>query len=429
MWESFDRTDANRPAKFPVTSRALAGLCVIVATLVLLSACAGASEHKKTDPLAGVSAEGVATVVPAKPVNAGPVEIRLLSAGDILQHAQVWMSGEREDGSRDYHHFFAHITKELADQDVKVVNQETPMGGNELGFTGFPTFNGPQEVGDAEAAAGFNVVLKATNHVMDAGYSGLKNELAFWHANHPEVAVIGAHDPDDASTSADDVFVFEKDGFRVALLNYTFDLNGYEDPEGAISLLEEGHVRSTMARANELADMVVVFPHWGEEYQLEPVDSQREWAALFCELGADVIIGGHPHVIEPVELLVAADGHLVPCFWSQGNFISTSPDNDSLVGGLPKVTLRRDERGVCSVAAASFVPVVTHLGAGDEMTTYPLYAWTDELAATNMRIGSFGMVPENTSCTPEWVNGFCADVLGDGFDSRTGVYDLAMGRA
>ena len=425
MRREYGQNNAKRSGASSVERRTLAGICAAIVALVLLSACAGTPEHGNKDPLAGVTVEG-AGASSGQSASTEPVEVRLLSAGDILQHMQVWMSGEREDGSRDYGHFFVHIANELADQDVKVVNQETPMGGNELGFTGFPTFNGPQEVGDAEAAARFNVVLKATNHVMDAGYAGLKNELAFWRANHPDVATIGARDPDDPSASIDDVYVFEKNGFRVALLNYTFDLNGYEDPEGAISLLEEEHVRTSMARANGLADMVVVFPHWGEEYQLEPVESQREWAALFCELGADVIIGGHPHVIEPVELLTAPDGQTVPCFWSVGNFISTSPDNESLVGGLAKVTLRRDERGACSVAAASFVPVVTHLGAGEEMTTYPLYAWTDELAATNMRGTTYGMEPENTSCTPEWVNGFCADVLGNGFDPASGVYQLAM---
>ena len=425
MWEPCGLIFAKHPNTQTTMRKVLAGICVAFAFIFLLSSCAGSPERAKTNPAANAAGDTRADAS-AEVAGAEPVEINLLSAGDVLQHMQVWMSGEREDGSRDYSHFFTHIAGELADQDVKILNQETPMGGNELGFTGFPTFNGPQEVGDAEAAAGFNVVLKASNHAMDAGYPGLKGELDFWRRKHPEVSVIGAHDPDDSATSADDVYVFEKDGFKVALLNYTFDLNGYEDPEGAISLLEEEHVRWTMARANKLADMVVVLPHWGEEYQLEPVDSQREWAALFCELGADVIIGGHPHVIEPVDLLKAPDGHVVPCFWSVGNFISTSPDNDSLVGGLAKVTLRRDGQGVCSVSEASFVPVVTHLGAGEEMTTYPLYAWTDELAATNMRISSFGMVPENTSCTPEWVNGFCADVLGDGFNPRSGVYELAM---
>ena len=415
---------AKRPGAMPSMWRAFLGICVVFVFLVLLSACAAAPEHGKTDPLAGVSVEGASAA--ATTASREPVEIRLLSAGDILQHSQVFESGMRDDGSRDYSHFFAHISDELAGQDVKIVNQETPMGGNEFEFSGYPTFNGPQEVGDAEAAAGFNVVLKASNHAVDMGYPGLKNELAFWHTRHPEVATIGAHDPDDPATSVDDVYVFEKNGFKVALLNYTYDLNGYEDPEGAVSLLEEEHVRRTMARANELADMVVVLPHWGEEYQLEPVEFQREWAARFCELGADVIIGGHPHVIEPVELLTAPDGHIVPCFWSMGNFISTSSDNESLVGGLAKVTLRRDASGACSVAEASFVPVVTHLGAGEEMTTYPLYAWTDELAVTNLRMSPYGMVSDNTSCTPEWVNGFCADVLGDGFDPQTGVYRLAM---
>ncbi len=314
---------------------------------------------------------------------------------------------------------FANTLGELEGYDVKVLNQETPLGGMAFPFSGYPSFNGPQEIGDAEAQAGYNVVLKATNHAMDVGYDGITSELSFWHTKHPEVTPIGEVDPTDSSASVEDVYVYEKDGFRVALLNYAIDLNGYEDPQGCVSMLEEGHIRSTMATARELADMIVVFPHWGEEYNLEPVEEQYGWARIFIEEGADVIIGGHPHVMEPFELLGGPNGEKVPCFWSMGNFISTSPSNESLVGGFAKVSLHKEADGTCSVTAASLVPTVTHLGLRDDMTTYLLSDWNDELASSNWLDTVVNPDTDNTSLTVEWANSFCAQLFGSAFDETT----------
>ena len=341
-----------------------------------------------------------------------PAEINLMMIGDILQHSGVFQSGERSDGTYNFDHIFANIAGELDGQDVKVLNQETILGGTIGEYIGYPSFNGPQEMGDAEAAVGFNVILRASNHTMDMGYAGIHSELTFWKTKHPDVHVLGAIDVQDSNHgSLDDVYVYEKDGFKVALLNYTYGLNGYIDDEGAVSMLEDEHIKKTMAKAKESADMIVVFPHWGEEYHTQPVDSQIEWEKKFVELGADVIIGDHPHVIEPVETIDLANGKKGVCFWSIGNFVSTQPDDENLVGGLAKVTLKKDADGSCSVARYSFEPTVTHKGVGSNMTTYMLRDYTDALAATNEI--SYG---SSTTCTPEWVQSFVADVLGSGYD-------------
>ena len=347
---------------------------------------------------------------------AEPVQIDLAMIGDILQHSWVYQSGFNDDGTRNYDHIFAHIGSEIEGADIKVVNQETVLGGDKFEFSGYPTFNGPQEMGDAEAKAGFNVILRATNHAMDVGYEGLASEMSFWKTQHPEVAVIGAVNPDDPSASVDDIYFFEKDGFKVALLNYTYDLNGFEDPKDAVSILDEDRVRSTVSAADAAADMVVVFPHWGEEYELQPVESQKEMAEVFMEAGADVIIGGHPHVIEPVEILTAPDGHKVPCFWSVGNFVSTQIDNENLVGGVAKVSMQKDSDGRCSILECSFVPTITHKGLGSNMTTYLLRDYTDSLAETNYLEAND---TDNTSLTVEWANDFCREVLGSSFDTAT----------
>lgn len=389
---------------------------VVVAILIVVSAgmalfawwCLPSAETDRS-PAENAAHEGV----PAKGLDK-PVEIGILAVGDVLQHQRVWESGLQADGSYDFDHVFANLGDALAGEDLKVLNQESVLGGGVAPFSSYPSFNGPQEMGDAEAKAGFNVILRASNHTMDVGYEGLRSELAFWRSRYPDIAVLGAVDPDDPDSSVDDVYVYEKDGFRVALLNYTYDLNGYADPEGAASMLEEGHVRATLAKARERADMVVVFPHWGEEYQTTPVEEQRAWEQLLVDEGADVIIGTHPHVIEPVETFERASGGTGVCFWSLGNFVSGQVTNETLVGGMARVTLRKSVDGTCAVTAASLEPVVTHKGTGDAMTVYRLGDYTDELAATNGFPGA-----SNATLTPAWAQGFCQAVLGDAYDQGT----------
>lgn len=432
----------RRRSPLPIILAVLAVVFIGLLAFFFIRSCS-----KKSDGAGGAqTAEQQAAIEQANatlPPDDGSVDINLLMVGDILFHYQVRQSGLQADGSRNYDHVFAHVLDELADKDIKVLNQETPLGGAQYGgtapdgFSGYPEFNGPQEMADAEAKAGFNVVLKATNHAMDNAssqddpYALVRSEQNYWAKNYPDIAVIGEANPDDPSTSANDVYVFEKDGFKVALLNYTQDLNGNEalDSQGMVSMLNQEHVRETMAKAREMADMIVVFPHWGEEYSLEPVEMQREWAQVFADEGADVIIGNHPHVMEPVTLVTSSDGKQVPCYWSTGNFISTSPSNESLVGGIAELTLHKDKDGACSVTSAEFKPVISHLGLSTDMSAYPVTEWTDELAASNWLNTDINPDTDNTSLTPAWASQFCSQVLGSAYDATTGVFTLDLSQA
>lgn len=405
------RRNGNARAALGIGAIVLSLLLVFLLVKSVVGCVSRASDRgdKKTE--APAEQEVVETVAETKPVT-----IDLVMIGDILQHSWVYQSGFHDDGTRNYDHIFAHIGSEIEGADIKVVNQETILGGDSFTFSGYPAFNGPQEMGDAEVKAGFNVALRATNHALDYGYDGLHSELAYWREKHPEVAVIGAWDPEDPSSSLGDTYIFEKDGFKVALLNFTYGTNDIPDPDGRVSLLEESHVRSAIEAAEAQADMVVVFPHWGEEYNLTPVQDQYDMAEVMMEAGADVIIGGHPHVIEPVEVLTAPDGHKVPCFWSVGNFVSTQIDNQNLVGGVAKVTMEKASDGSCSVTACSFVPTITHKGTSTDMTTYLLRDYTDDLASSNYLAAND---TDNTSLTVAWANDFCTQVLGPGFDTTS----------
>lgn len=344
--------------------------------------------------------------------------VSVMMVGDVLVHRGVWESGE-SGGKRDYAHLFANIKADARAADIAIVNQETPLGGESLGLSGYPMFNGPQEIGDAEVAAGFNVVTRATNHSLDAGQRGIESELAFWRKRHPDTAVLGLA---DSKKAYDKIYVAEKNGMRVAVLNYTFSTNGIAFPSDnpyAVRMLDEDLIADDVSRARKegKADVVIACPHWGTEYQETPDESQRRWAQVMADAGVDVIIGTHPHVIEPVETVKGSGGNRTLVFWSLGNFVSTQPTAQTMVGGMAKVDLRRDPDGTCHVASWELVPVVTQRLTGHDLTTYRLDAYTDKLASAN----GINAVQGSVSFSRKWVVDYCAQVLGDGFDRKSCV--------
>lgn len=340
-------------------------------------------------------------------------EVTILMIGDVLVHEGVWRSGEREDGTRDYEHLFAHVADLVAGADVAIVDQETILGGTALGLSSYPTFNSPQEIGSAEAAAGFDVVLHANNHALDKGMEGIGAELAFWRSEHPEVAVTGMADSEEA---AGEIALLERGDRRIAVLSYTYGTNGISlpaDAPWAVRMLDDAQVEKDFSLAWERgADAVVVCPHWGTEYAAGPDDDQRRWAERFVELGADVILGCHPHVLQPVEELVAPDGRVVPVFWSLGNFVSGQARKDTMVGGLAQVTLAF-EGDARRVASWQITPLVTHRASGVDYTTYPLADYTEELAEVN----HVRTVSGQTDFSRQWCVDFCAERLGDAFQA------------
>ena len=247
--------------------------------------------------------------------------------------------------------------------DIAMVNQETILGGAEHGLFRVSTFNSPQELGDAEVAAGVDVSISATNHALDRGFAGITWALEYWRTKHPEILVPGIADTQD---KADEIPMLERNGVKVAILNYTESTNGIPIPSDApfcVKTLGEADFASDMTRAREAgAEFIVVCPHWGTEYVYKPTEEQIRWASELVEAGADVIIGTHPHVLEPVEVLDGPDGRQVPVFWSLGNYISWQAEKPRMVGGMAKVTLER-RGGECRVVDYSLTPLGEPSGA------------------------------------------------------------------
>lgn len=314
-------------------------------------------------------------------------EITLVMVGDILQHDPVAQSGLQEDGSYNFAAVFENVKERISAADLALVNQEVILGGSELGITGYPSFNAPYELGDALVNAGFDVVLHATNHTLDKGKRGVENCLAFWKNTYPEIAVLGMNESEEAQ---EEIYVYEQEGIRVAILNYTYGTNGIPLPESmpyAVNMLEENRVIEDLKKAEETADFVIVCPHWGTEYRLNATKEQHYWAEIFEENGADLVIGTHPHVIEPVEWFGEEEDMLV--FYSLGNFVNwTSGTGEGvtnrMVGGMAEVTIGLDETGEAVITDYAMEPLVCHLEEGvGGVTVYFMENYTEELAERN----------------------------------------------
>lgn len=338
--------------------------------------------------------ESESTALP-NPTEEPQPEITLVMVGDILLHTPVAESALAEDGSYDFSAVFSPLRETIEQADLALVNQEVILGGAELGISGYPAFNAPYELGDALVEAGFDIVCHATNHALDKGRRGLLNCIAFWEESYPEIAVLGIHETQEDSG---EIYVYEQDGLRIAVLNYTYGTNGIALPSDmpfAVDMLDEAKVKNDLERAEELADFVIVCPHWGTEYVLEQTGAQEKWAAVFAENGADLVLGTHPHVIEPVEWV---EDTLV--YYSLGNFVNwTSGTGEGvanrMVGGMAQVTIGLDEGGEACILSYGVEPVVAHLEQGfGGVTVYKLSEYTEELAGRNEIVkqdGSFSL--------------------------------------
>lgn len=351
-------------------------------------------EEQKTMALVTVAGQGSVAGVSIMPEIKPQEEtvlpsLRLVMIGDMLMHPSVMNSGRQEDGTYNYSHLFGKIGGTLWTADIAIVNQETILGGTEMGLSGYPTFNSPQELGDAEAAAGFDVILHGTNHALDKGRDGILNSIRFWEENHPDIAYLGIHKNQE---SQDNIYVYENKGMRIAILNYTYGTNGIQLPKDmpyAVDYLEEERILRDLQKARELADFIIVCPHWGTEYNLGIDSSQRRWTDIFLKNGVDLVIGTHPHVIEPMEWVSDEEGHRMLVYYSLGNFVTGSPVagtrvTSRMVGGMADVTIGMTENGEVTIKDYTVHPLVCHRTVDGGFCTYFLKDYTEELANENL---------------------------------------------
>ncbi|MBQ1680908.1 MAG: CapA family protein [Agathobacter sp.] len=385
--------------------KAMISLCVSCVVLCMLLVFVAVQEKQgktntrviRQEPLPGAAGpvrkeESQKQTEQEEPVAELP-QVELVMIGDMLMHTRVLDSGKTQDGAYSYDHLFRQVKDKVEQADLAIVNQETILGGTELGLSSYPCFNSPYELGDAEVRAGFDVILHGTNHALDKHARGINNCMQFWNEKYPDIAVLGIHDSWDDQK---DIYVYTKEGIRIAVLNYTYGTNGIEMPDGmeyCVDYLEEERVRKDVEKAKELSDFVVVCPHWGTEYQLTADASQKRWCEKFLDWGVDLVIGTHPHVIEPVEMYTRKDGSRMLVYYSLGNFVNGTESKKKgigvrMIGGMADVTIGYEPDGTVGILSYSILPVVCHEDEGTSYTVYFLEDYTKELAKRNWIVES-----------------------------------------
>lgn len=343
-----------------------------------------------------------------------PPEISLIMVGDILLHTRVEECAIQEGGAYNYDAIFEPMKSEIESADLALVNQEVIIGGAEIGVSAYPCFNAPFEMGDALVGAGFDVVCHATNHALDKGKRGLLNCIQFWKTDYPDIAVLGIH---ETAQEQEEIYVYEQDGIKIAILNYTYGTNGIALPQDmpfAVNLLQEEKVIADIQKAEEIADFIIVCPHWGTEYVLKQTKEQERWAQLFLENGVDLVLGTHPHVIEPIEMLVDEEtGNEMLVYYSIGNFVNWTSESgkgkaDRMVGGMAEVTIGLDESGDAVITDYGVTALVTHLAYGiNGVYTTKLADYTQELSLTSE------MIHQDASFSKEYCVNLCNQVWGE----------------
>lgn len=295
----------------------------------------------------------------------------LVFAGDAMQHQRQIDAARQVDGSLDYSGYFTSLEPYISSADYAVVNLEVPLGG--APYSGYPMFCAHDNYVTALKDAGFDLMLSANNHILDRRDKGvLRTISAFESMDAPWIGVYR-----DAGHRWQHLpFIREINGFKIAFLNYTYGTNGIERRTPiVIDYINRDTIAHDVSRAREKgAELIAVCIHWGEEYKLLPNASQRSLARYLEELGVEMIIGSHPHVIQPMELKVSeVTGRPFLTVYSLGNFISAMRTTDTRGGAMVRVSLGRGADGRAMLTGASYrmVFVEPPVGKGGNFRLLP----------------------------------------------------------
>lgn len=309
----------------------------------------------------------------------------VIAVGDNLYHSKLYESGENDSGVWNYDHIYTHVLDQIQAADVALIDQETVLTTDHDGVSTYPSFATPSEVGDAIVKAGFDVIESATNHVDDYGLDDMEQTFQFWNTNYPEIPVLGIHPTQE---DADSIKTKEVNGITIAFLDYTYGTNNSGAGEGnefMIDIFDKEKVSAAIQKAKEISDCVIFVAHWGTEDDSMPSEYEKQWATFLMQQGVDVIIGGHPHVLQPYGRLSDDQGNSTLIFYSLGNFVSTQQELPELLEGMASFTIQKTVlhgETTIDILDPEVKPMVMHYNFEDgEYGPYMLEDYTEDLAS------------------------------------------------
>ncbi len=301
-----------------------------------------------------------------------PTQATLVGIGDILIHGIVYKD-VKAGNSYNFKPLLADVKSYIEDADISFANQETMIGGKEIGLSTYPTFNSPTEIGDALKDVGIDIVSMANNHTLDRGEKAIKNAIQHW--NKIGMLYTGSFlNEEDQQT----IRTINANGITFSFLAYTYGTNGIPIPEGKdflVNLIDIEAMKNDITKAKSISDAVVVSVHFGNEYQRQPNENQKQIVKELANAGANIILGHHPHVLQPAEWVEREDGQKTFVIYSLGNFLSGQKGIYKDVGGILKLDVQKTINGSgvdIEIKNPSFLPTIVRKTAVSKYTVVPL---------------------------------------------------------
>lgn len=341
--------------------------------------------------------------------------VTFMALGQNYMDDNVIQSGATPEGSYNYDFLFSNISSCLQGADVVAISQGMVIAGNSLGVSGSkPSFNSPEELCDAYAAAGIDAVAMANTRIHSMGSAGIQSCIDLFKSKAPELEVLGIHGKTEVEETegVTGVSIVESNGIKIAMLNYTAVLTdsyisnedsdmvdflgSYANHEANLQQLSE----KTLAQidlANKSADFVVVFACWGLEEKQELTGTEEVFAKQLAEAGVDLIIGNRPNYLQEAEWITTESGSKTLCFYSLGNFVSTQDSGAEMLSGIAKVGIKV-ENGLTVIDESNtgLIPVITQYtydsasGTTTVLGSIPFAQYTDEMAAGHGVVTRYG---------------------------------------
>ncbi len=400
------RVNYEEPAA-PVRPLVPALIAMVVVFVLAVGGLISSCAPSRTDG-AGANAEA-----DAQTAAASPATVHFVAVGDNLPEEQIGayadaQAGTTGDGEYDYTSIYENIKPIVESADLAYVKEETHCGGDDIGPKGYPSFNTTDSMADALVDTGFDLVGSASNHSYDWGYFGANDHSCeLWKTK--DVVFTGTA---DCAEDAAKIATIERNGITFALLDYTYGVNGYEEsdlPSYAVNFIDKDRIASDVKKAREQADVVLVAMHWGTENLMEADETQLEYAQYLADLGVDVVLGSHPHVIGPLAWVEGSSGKKTLVAYSLGNFLSRheSPTPKNELEGMLSCDFVRGDDGTVAVQNVVWTPLVNHTD-GETFRIYTLKDYTSELAAQN---SAFDGLEDPVA----WLKETNAEVMGSDF--------------
>ena len=346
---------------------------LIVVLLCVLSAIAGFYIQRKKNYV-NEYVDVVYKTVNTEVVN----KASIVMVGDALMHMPI-VNSYKSGSSYNFKGIFKYIKPIVSEYDLAYYNQETILGGSSLGLSGYPQFNSPQQVGDAFIDAGFNLVSLATNHSMDnyyrTGGKTVSNSLKYWKEHSDKVLTAGSY---TSQADRDEVIVKEINGIKYGFLSYTEQTNGISLPSGksyVANVYSKEKAKKDIDAYKDKVDVIIVAMHWGSEYTHYPTTFQKETAKYLASLGVNLIIGSHPHVIQPMTYI--GDTLVV---YSLGNFVSNQDTVAKLTGLMASANIvKRTYHGKTTIKLEDATAEFIYTRKSEKYVVYPYSKLTNNI--------------------------------------------------